>query len=167
MKILRGMEQWFCVLAICVGFGCLAMPSASAGYALNGQYWNGDLNYPHAYGHADAQEYVDLSSCTFVYNRPDEYEFAADVVTVGYDLSQRETYYFRQKKDGKSLPEFRGEGKNWQGSWQTLPSWKGISLNDEYSFGSYKVFTFRYMPVAHQVFIIAYEKMWGVMYSEL
>lgn len=53
------------------------------------------------------------------------------------------------------------------GKWQTLPSWKGISLNDEYSFGSYRAFAFRYVPIAHQVFIIAYEKMWGVMYSEL
>lgn len=167
MKILRVLERLLLVLMLCVGLGCLAMPSASAGYALEGRYWNGDLNYPCAYYHAGAMEYVDLSSCTFVYDRPDAYEFAANAVTVDRDQAWTTTYYFRQKKDGKSLPEFRGESKDWQGSWQTLPSWKGISLNDEYSFGGYKAFVFRYVPTAHQVFIIAYEKMWGVTYSEL
>lgn len=68
-----------------------------------------------------------------------------------------------RKRTGKACRSGRLE----MGKWQTLPSWKGISLNDEYSFGSYRAFAFRYVPIAHQVFIIAYEKMWGVMYSEL
>ena len=163
MKILRVMERLFLVLTRSVGFGCLTIPSASAGYALEGRYWNGDPNYPLAYYHAGANEYVDLSSCTFVYNHPDEYEFAAITVMDGYDWSRTDTYYFRQKKDGKSLPEYRENNENWK----TLPSWKGISLKDELKFDGYMTFASRYAPFAHQVFIIVYEKMWGVTYSEL
>ncbi|MBQ1866694.1 hypothetical protein [Selenomonas sp.] len=138
--------------------------TANAGFALNGRYLNGDQNYPLAYGHAGSMTYVDLSSCTFVYNNDEEYEFAANTYTTSkIGNSETGTVYFRQKKDGVSLPEY---STKYSKGWKTLPSWKNYS-GSPLNYGSYHTFFDRFCPFEHYEFLIIYEQLWGVSYSEL
>ena len=140
-----------------------SLPStAQAGFALHGQYLNGDPNFPLAYGHGGSSTYVDLSSCTFVYNRVGSYQFAADVYTTyKQGTTEKSTVFFRQLKDGKSLPEYLEKG-----TWHAIPSWKYCTGNP-HDYGVFYDFATRFCPWEHYEFLIIYEQLWGVSYSEL
>ena len=108
--------------------------------------------------------YVDLSSCTFVYNNDDSYEFAANTYTTSKIGSpETATVYFRQKKDGVSLPEY---STKYSKGWKTLPSWKHYS-GSPLDYGNFSNFFERFHPWEHYEFLIIYEQRWGVSYSEL
>ena len=135
------------------------------------KFLDGNLNYPFSYGHANWWEYVDLKSCHFVHNDSYSYEMAVGYISEieggGGRNRLYKVMYFRQVKDGYSLPQFNDGEKGWK----TIPSWKNKeavqrSMNPDYG-GCWQNYFFTFLPDKYYMFKIAYKKLWGVEYADL
>lgn len=147
-------------------FLCSLSASVSAS---DWHYLDDNQNFPLSYAHGGYFEYVDLSSCTFIHDDNNYYEFAA--IMIGIDSpspnsssSQKVwTRYWRQKKDG-SVPQFWDETHY---RWVSIPKHYSKEYISDYlkthGFMSYinHFHTFEYFS-----FKIVYRQLWGVSYGD-
>ncbi|MBQ6975178.1 MAG: hypothetical protein IJQ16_01310 [Selenomonadaceae bacterium] len=116
------------------------------------EYLNGDKNRLLSWSHDAEAEYAVLDSVKIIRDDKDSYE-----ISIQYEYSYTgdgfggvhyEIRFFRQNKDGKSLPQYSMDMGN---TWIIIPSWKDTdavksSQNPEEG-GNYNDFTFKYIPV--------------------
>lgn len=118
----------------------------------------GNPNFPAIGGVGGSIDYIDLSSCTFVYDHHDDYEFAANVIhlirSLDGEKSVTDTWYFKQKKDGSNPLMFCNK------SWVMIPKPRGIDY-----YGCIGTWVKRNMPIERNAFNHIYKQLWGVEYS--
>lgn len=162
------MKKIFSMILVCLVVLLARQNFNSHCYAVE-KFLNGDTNYPRSYGHANWHQYVDLKSCRFVYNNNFSYEMAVGYVELYIDVNKSvyRIKYFRQNKDGYSLPQVSSDGNNWT----TIPSWRNEeAVNrsmDPNQGGSYYNFERIYLPASYHMFKMAYKELWGVEYADL
>ena len=127
-------------------------------------YFNDDANYPMVYVYHGYREYLDLSSCTFVSNTKDSYEFAACYVNTNVQflpetVQKTDTIYFRQKKDGKSLPQYYDDKTQ---KWITIPAY----YYNEVEKLSYSAYIGRWHPYQYFAFKMIYKQLFEVEYAD-
>lgn|GEM_PF-1351440 len=129
-------------------------------------YLNGDSNYPVTYYHVDYREYIDLSSCTFVYNNDDSYEFAVGYMGVDMsDLNNNKYHirYYRQMKDGNSLPQYLDKNGD---KWISIPRFNYDEILDYMRSNGYGGYINTYHAYEYFMFKAAYKQLWNVEYKD-
>ena len=105
------------VLGMLVALACiLGWPLSGMNHVEAANFLYNNLNYPYVGGGGGLAVYMDLSSCTFVRNEADSYEFASVIVTTHKMDSEprQKVVYFRQMKDGYSSPEYSYDNISWK-----------------------------------------------------
>ncbi|MBR5914547.1 MAG: hypothetical protein IKZ58_09325 [Selenomonadaceae bacterium] len=136
-------------------------------------YLEDDKNIPLTWTYQNDAEYAQLDTCKIIRDDNDSYEISI-IYTYCYEsesgcTGKIDNYrFFRQNKDGKSLPQYSEDGGK---TWITIPSWKDkdavARMQDSKQCGHYPNFEFHYNPRAYYLFCAAYKQAFGKDYTDI
>lgn len=135
-------------------------------------YLNGDKNQPLVWEYNGDAEYAMLDSCKIEHDDDDYYEISIRYIYFyngsDYGGNAYDTRFFRQVKDGKSLPQYSNDFRK---TWITIPSWKDKEAVERAQNpdegGHYPNFEFEYNPRAYYLFCAAYKQAFGKDYTDI
>lgn len=132
------------------------------------KYLDGDKNVELVWNYKGDAEYAVLDSLKIIYNGVDCYEISIKYKHFFHSEdgggSGFSTRFFRQVKDGMSLPQYSEDlGK----TWITIPSWKDKQSVEFDKKMHYPYFAFMYNPRAYQLFCVAYNLAFGKDYTDI
>ena len=156
------------MIGIILTVGIFGGPLAGISHA-SGDYWRENPNYPIVGVRTGVNFFIDLSSCTFVCNDAESYEFACicykafyNVTNNKYDMSNK-TIYIRQLKDGYSTPEYSWDNISWKRMRYITDKYvTELFLNRNYSWADLYS---NYDMIESKIFRAMYKQLWHVDYG--
>lgn len=135
-------------------------------------YLNGDKNQPLVWEYNGDAEYAMLDTCKVEHDGADYYEISIKYIYFyndpDYGGNAYNTRFFRQVKDGVSLPQY---SNNFRQTWITIPSWKDKDAveraQNPNKGGHYPNFEFEYNPRAYYLFCAAYKQAFTKDYIDI